>query len=236
MKLGVNIDHVATVREARKGRSPDPLAAAVLAELAGADGITVHLREDARHIQERDVRLLKDTVTTKLNLEMGLAEAIVKTALDIVPHQVTIVPEHREELTTEGGLDVIANTKKLSAAISRFHKKEIAVNLFVEPSRDVLEISKKLGADGVEIHTGVYANAGTENDLRKAYHDIHQAAVIAKNMRMYVAAGHGLDYTNIAAIAKLHEIEEVNIGHSIISRAVLVGLERAVREMKDLLR
>ncbi len=235
MKLGVNIDHVATVREARKGRSPDPLAAAVLAELAGADGITVHLREDARHIQERDVRLLKDTVATKLNLEMGLAETIVKAALDIVPHQVTIVPENREELTTEGGLDVISNTKKISTAIQGFHEKGILVNLFVEPDRTILEESKKLGADGVEIHTGIYANAATDNDLRKAYHDIHQAAVTAQNMRMYVAAGHGLDYTNIMDIAKLHEIVEVNIGHSIIARAVLVGLERAVREMKDLL-
>ncbi len=235
MKLGVNIDHVATVREARKGRWPDPVAAAVLAELAGADQITVHLREDARHIKERDVRVLKDTISTRLNLEMGLAEEIIETALDVVPHQVTIVPERREELTTEGGLDVIANTKKLSAAISKFRKKGIAVNLFIEPSRDVLEEAKNLGVDGVEIHTGMYANAGTENDFRKAYHDIHQAAVIAKNMRLHVAAGHGLDYTNISAVSKLHEIEEVNIGHSIISRAVLVGLERAVREMKELL-
>lgn len=235
MKLGVNIDHVATVREARKGRLPDPVAAAVLAELAGADGITVHLREDARHIQERDVRLLKDTVSTRLNLEMGLAETIVKAALDIVPHQVTIVPEHREELTTEGGLDVISNVKKLSPAIQKFHEKGIVVNLFVEPDRSTLEEAKKLGADGVEIHTGIYANAVSDNDLRKAYHDIHQAAVMAQNMRMYVAAGHGLDYTNITDIAKLHEIVEVNIGHSIIARAILVGLERAVREMKDLL-
>ncbi len=235
MKLGVNIDHVATVREARKGRQPDPLAAAVLAELAGADGITVHLREDARHIQERDVRLLKDTVSTKLNLEMGLAETIVNVALDIVPHQVTIVPEHREELTTEGGLNVISNVKKISAAVQKFHKKGILVNLFVEPDRRTLEEAKKLGADGVEIHTGVYANADNDNDIRRAHHDIYQAAVMAQNMRLYVAAGHGLDYTNIMDIAKLHEIAEVNIGHSIIARAILVGLERAVREMKDLL-
>ena len=235
MKLGVNIDHVATVREARKGRQPDPLAAAVLAELAGADGITVHLREDARHIQERDVRLLKDTVSTKLNLEMGLAETIVNVALDIVPHQVTIVPEHREELTTEGGLDVISNVKRISAAVQKFHKKGILVNLFVEPDRRTLEEAKKLGADGVEIHTGVYANADNDNDIRRAHHDIYQAAVMAQNMRLYVAAGHGLDYTNIMDIAKLHEIAEVNIGHSIIARAILVGLERAVREMKDLL-
>lgn len=235
MKLGVNVDHVATVREARKCKLPDPVAAAVLAELAGADQITVHLREDARHIKERDVRVLKGTVSTRLNLEMGLAKEIIETALDVVPHQVTIVPERREELTTEGGLDVAASAKKLSAAISKFHKKGIVVNLFVEPDRDILEAAKNLGADGVEMHTGMYANARTENDLRKAYHDIHQAAVIAKNMRMHVAAGHGLDYTNVAAIAKLHEVEEVNIGHSIISRAVLVGLERAVREMKRLL-
>ena len=235
MRLGVNIDHVATIREARKGRLPDPVAAAVLAELAGADQITVHLREDARHIKERDVRVLRDTVSTRLNLEMGLDKKIIETALDVVPHQVSIVPERREELTTEGGLDVIANTKKLSAAISKFHKKGITVNLFIEPTRDVLEAAKNLGVDGVELHTGMYANAGTENDLRKAYHDIHQAGVTAKNMRMHVAAGHGLDYTNVTAIAKLHEVEEVNIGHSIISRAVLVGLERAVREMKELL-
>lgn len=236
MKLGVNVDHIATVREARGGRFPNPVAAAVLAELAGADGITVHLREDARHIKERDVRVLRETISTKLNLEMSLAEKIVKIAIDIVPDQVTIVPENRKELTTEGGLDVKANAKKLSIVIPKLHKAGIAVNLFVDPDRMTLEAAKNLKVDGVEIHTGMYAEAREDVKFRQAHHDICQAVVMAKNMRLHVAAGHGLDYVNIAPIAKLHEIEEVNIGHSIISRAVLVGMERAVREMKDLLR
>ncbi len=235
MKLGVNVDHVATVREARGGGFPDPVAAAVLAELAGADGITVHLREDERHIKERDVRVLRETISTRLNLEMSLSEKIVKAAVSIVPDQVTIVPEHRKELTTEGGLDVKGNVKKLSAVILKLHKAGIVVNLFVEPDRPTMEEAKNLKADGVEIHTGRYAEARKDVELRQTQHDIYQAAVMAKNMRMHVAAGHGLDYTNIAPIAKVHEIEEVNIGHSIISRAVLVGLERAVREMKELL-
>ncbi len=235
MRLGVNVDHVATVREARGTRFPEPVAAAVLAELGGADGITIHLREDRRHIKDRDVRIMKDTVTTRLNLEMSIAEEIVAVAEDVVPDQVTIVPEKREELTTEGGLNVIDNVKRLSEVISRLKKKGILVNLFIEPDRKTLEQSKKIGADGVELHTGRYANAGNDMDERKTYHEICQAAVIAKNMKMHVAAGHGLTYTNIDPIAKLHEVEEVNIGHSIIARAVLVGMERAVREMKNLL-
>jgi pyridoxine 5-phosphate synthase len=234
MRLGVNVDHVATVREARGVRFPEPVAAAVLAELGGADGITIHLREDQRHIKERDVRIMKDTVV-RLNLEMSIAEEIVTVAEDVVPAQVTIVPERREELTTEGGLDVVANLKRLSEVISRLKQKGIQVRLFIEPDRETLEQSKKIGADGVELHTGRYANAEGDLDVRKTYHEINQAAVIAKNMKMHVAAGHGLTYTNIDPIAKLHEIEEVNIGHSIVARAVLVGMERAVREMKDLL-
>jgi pyridoxine 5-phosphate synthase len=235
VRLGVNVDHVATVREARGARFPDPVAAAVLAELGGADGITIHLREDQRHIKERDVRIMRDTVSSKLNLEMSVAEEVVTVAEDVVPDQVTIVPERREELTTEGGLDVVGNAKRLSAVISRLKDRGIVVNLFIEPDREILEHSKKLGADGVELHTGRYSNAGDDMTVRKTYHEICQAAIIAKNMKMRVAAGHGLDYTNIDRIAKLHEIEEVNIGHSIVARAVLVGMERAVREMKDLL-
>ncbi len=234
MKLGINVDHVATVREARKVAVPDPVAAAVLAELGGADLITVHLREDERHIRERDVRILKETAR-KLNLEMSLDKEIVKKALDICPHQVTIVPERREELTTEGGLDVMKNAKRLATVISAMKEKGINIHLFVEPIRDVLEESKKLKVDGVEIHTGRYANASSDNEFRQAYHDIREAAKVARNMRMEVAAGHGLDYDNIDMIVKLHEIEEVNIGHSIVARAVLVGMERAVREMKELL-
>ena len=234
MNLGVNVDHVATVREARGGRYPDPVAAAILAELGGADGITVHLREDARHIKERDVRVLKDTITTRLNLEMSLNDDIVKAALSIVPYQVTMVPEKREERTTEGGLDVKKNSKKLIAAIGKLRKKGIKVNLFIEPTRDALEESKKVKADGVELHTGRYADAPNDNEVRSTYHEIYQAAVMAKNMRFFVAAGHGLDYRNVTDIAKIHEIEDLNIGHSIVSRAVLVGMERAVREMKNL--
>ncbi|MFC1672025.1 pyridoxine 5'-phosphate synthase [Planctomycetota bacterium] len=235
MKLGVNVDHVATVREARGVSFPDPAAAAVLAELGGADGITIHLREDQRHIKERDVRLMKQMVSSKLNLEMSIAEEVVSVAEDVVPDQVTIVPEKREELTTEGGLDVIGNSKRLSEVISRLQERGVVVTLFVEPSREVLEQSKKLGADGVELHTGRYADAAGEMELRKTYHNICQAAVIGKNMRLHVAAGHGLHYRNIEPIAKLNDIEEVNIGHSIVARAVFVGMERAVREMKELL-
>lgn len=234
MKLGINVDHVATVREARKVAVPDPVAAAVLAELGGADLITVHLREDERHIRERDVRILKETAR-KLNLEMSLDKEIVEKALDICPHQVTIVPERREELTTEGGLDVMKNARRLATVISAMKEKGINIHLFIEPIREVLEESKKLKVDGVEIHTGRYANASSDNEFRQAYHDIREAAMVARNMRMEVAAGHGLDYDNIDMIAKLHEIEEVNIGHSIVARAVLVGMERAVREMKELL-
>ncbi len=234
MKLGINVDHVATVREARKVAVPDPVAAAVLAELGGADLITVHLREDERHIRERDVRILKETAR-KLNLEMSLDKGIVEKALDICPHQVTIVPERREELTTEGGLDVKKNAKRLAPIVSAMKEKGINVHFFVDPIREVLEESKKLKADGIEIHTGRYANASSDNEFRQTCHDIREAAMIAKNMRMEVAAGHGLDYDNIDMIAKLHEIEEVNIGHSIVARAVLVGMERAVREMKELL-
>lgn len=234
MKLGINVDHVATVREARKVAVPDPVAAAVLAELGGADLITVHLREDERHIRERDVRILKETAR-KLNLEMSLDKEIVEKALDICPHQVTIVPERREELTTEGGLDVMKNARRLATVISAMKEKGINIHLFIEPIREVLEESKKLKVDGVEIHTGRYANASSDNEFRQAYHDIREAAIVARNMRMEVAAGHGLDYDNIDMIAKLHEIEEVNIGHSIVARAVLVGMERAVREMKELL-
>jgi pyridoxine 5-phosphate synthase len=234
-KLGVNIDHVATVRQARQTTEPDPVAAAVLAELGGADGITVHLREDRRHIQDRDVLLLRRTVTTKLNLEMGLAEEIVKIALGTAPDQVTIVPEKREEITTEGGLDVIANEAKLREAIPQFHDQGIEVSLFIDPDKKQIEASRDVGADAVELHTGRYAEADTPQEVQAERYQLELSATLAANYRLVVHAGHGLTYRNVRPIATIDTFEELNIGHSIVSRSVMVGMERAVREMKALL-
>ena len=235
MTLGVNIDHVATVRQARHTTEPDPVRAAVLAELGGADQITVHLREDRRHIQDRDLDILKKTVTTRLNLEMGLADEIVEIALATKPEQVTLVPERREEITTEGGLDVAGSLERITGAVRRFHDVGIAVSMFIDPTREQVESSRAAGANGVELHTGHYANARTEAEIRQEIYRLHLAAVLAKNERMGVYAGHGLTYVNIGPVVNLLEITEVNIGHSVISRAIFVGLEKAVREMKDLL-
>ena len=235
MKLGVNVDHVATVRQARGGFEPDPVAAAILAELGGADGIVVHLREDRRHIQDRDLRLLKEVVSTKLNLEMALSEEIADIALEIKPHQVTFVPERRQEITTEGGLNVVKERKRVEQFARDFKKNNIAVSVFIDPDREQLQAAKLAKVNIVEFHTGYYANAIKPEDRRIAYHKIGESAVMARNMRLIVAAGHGLNYHNVTEIARILEIEELNIGHSIVSRAVLVGLERAVREMKELI-
>ncbi|MEW6027740.1 MAG: pyridoxine 5'-phosphate synthase [Planctomycetota bacterium] len=235
MKLGVNIDHIATVRQARKTFEPDPVRAAVLAELAGADSIVVHLREDRRHIQERDLRLLKDVVTTKLNLEMGLSEEIIKIALAVKPYQVTLVPERREELTTEGGLDLTKERKRVEEAVKLFKKNNIIVSIFIDPDREQLQVAKLVGAQVVELHTGKYANAQDPESQRVALHKLAESAVTARNTRLGVAAGHGLNYTNVQPVTHIMEIEELNIGHSIIARAVLVGLERAVRDMKEVI-
>ncbi len=234
-RLSVNIDHIATIRQARRGSEPDPVAAAVLAELAGADGIIAHLREDRRHIQDRDLRLLRETVQTKLNLEMAATEEMQRIALEVKPEITTLVPEKREELTTEGGLEVASRTDFMKSYISRLQKGGIAVSLFIDPDDNQIAAARKSGADWVEIHTGAYANAKTEEDRRREFEKITEAAKLAGSLGLRVGAGHGLNYVNVRKIARIPEVEELNIGHSIISRAALVGMERAVREMKALL-
>ncbi len=234
-RLGVNVDHIATVRQARLGAEPDPVAAAILAELAGADGIVVHLREDRRHIQDRDVRILRETIRTQLDLEMAATEEMLRIALDVKPEMVTLVPERRQELTTEGGLNVVSSGEELENIIGLLHEGEIIVSLFIDPDPRQIKGAHKISADRIEIHTGPYANSrGTvqKNEL----HQIMEAAKLASKLGMGVNAGHGLDYMNVAAIGQIPEIEELNIGHSIISRAVLVGMESAVREMKSLIK
>ena len=235
IKLGVNVDHVATVRQARRTVEPDPVVAAALAELAGADGITIHLREDRRHIQDRDLKLLKETVRTHLNLEMAVSEEIIEIALKYRPDQATLVPEKRQEVTTEGGLDVPRNRDPLSRAIARLKDAGIMVSLFVDPAPEVIRACAEIGADAVELHTGCYANAGTEKEREHELELLKEAANLAEKKGLKVIAGHGLTYFNIRPITTIKQLEEVNIGHSIISRAVLVGMERAVREMKALL-
>ncbi len=233
-KLGVNIDHVATVRQARRGVEPDPVWAACAAELAGADGITVHLREDRRHIQDRDLELLRHTVQCKINLEMAVSEEIVEIALRINPDQATLVPEKREEVTTEGGLDAAAAGPALASAVERLRAAGIGVNLFIDPVREQIERAHRLGADGVELHTGKYALAkGKAVEGRLA--ELVVGAALAENLGLYVAAGHGLDYLNVGPVAAIPQVEELNIGHSIVSRAIFVGLGPAVREMKALI-
>ena len=234
VKLGVNVDHVATVREARGISEPDPVAAAVLAELGGADGITVHLREDRRHIRERDVRLLKETIKTRLNLELAMAPEILDFALEIKPYTATFVPEKREELTTEGGLDVIGHRLKLEPVIKQFKEAGIIVSLFIDPDFDQIEAAAAIGAQFIEIHTGRYCDAKNEEEEKKEFTLIDHACVAAANFGLRINAGHGLNYRNVAPVAKLPGIEELNIGHSIIAHSIYVGLERAVREMKAL--
>ena len=234
-RLGVNIDHVATLRQARGGVEPDPIAAAVLVELAGADGLVVHLREDRRHIQDRDLTQLREVVQTKLDLEMAATEEMVRIALEIKPEMVTLVPERRQELTTEGGLNVVANRDELKNIIDLLHEGEIQVSLFIDPDPVQIKEANKISADLIEIHTGQYANSQGK-DQRTELHQILEAARLASKLRMGVNAGHGLDYTNVVPIAQIPEIEELNIGHSIIARSIFVGLERAVREMKERIR
>jgi pyridoxine 5-phosphate synthase len=235
-RLGVNIDHVATVRQARGVMYPDPVTAAGIVELAGADGIVCHLREDRRHIQDRDLRLLREVIQTRLNLEMAATEEMIRIALETKPDIVTLVPEKREELTTEGGLNVIKSFQSLKKAIQRLQKAEIPVSLFVDPRKDQIKASEGVGANTIEIHTGHYCDAKTQSQADEELKKILDAVREACRCNLRVAAGHGLNYVNVSRIAEIKEIEELNIGHSIIARAVLVGLDRAVREMIALMR
>ncbi len=231
MRLAINIDHVATLREARGGVEPDPVAAAAVCELAGAEGIVCHLREDRRHINDRDLRLLRECVRTKLDLEMAPTAEIVRIAVETLPELATLVPERREELTTEGGLDVRGHRHVLKDVVRELQRHEIAVSMFIDPVPDQIEASHTIGANKIEIHTGEYANARSEDEQRQLLNVIREAAVMAKEMGMGVNAGHGLNYVNIEGIRAIPEIDEVSIGHAILSRAILVGLDRAVRDM-----
>jgi len=234
-RLGVNIDHIATLRQARAGADPDPIVAAVLVELAGADGVVVHLREDRRHIQERDLRLFKEIIKTKLDLEISATAEMVKIALHFKPQVVTLVPEKRLELTTEGGLDVIGHREELQKAIATLRDGGIMTSLFIDPDLEQIKTAHRISADSIEIHTGRYANVHTEKERRAEADVILNAARYAAKLGLGVNAGHGLNYVNVRPLARIPEIEEFNIGHSIVARAVLVGLEKAVREMKQLL-
>ena len=234
-RLGVNIDHVATLRQARGGNDPDPLAAAILAELAGADGLVVHLREDRRHIQDKDLQLLREIVHTKLDLEIAADEAMAKIALAVKPDLVTLVPEKRQELTTEGGLDVVGHKERVQAIVDMLHDGGIPVSLFVEPDLNQIKAAHKISSDFVELHTGRYANATRSKEADAEFEAITLAAKLAYKLGMGVNAGHGLNYRNVKRLMHIPEIVEYNIGHSIIARAVLVGLDQAVKEMKALL-
>ena len=231
-KLGVNIDHVATVRQARKTVEPDPVWAAMLAELGGADQITVHLREDRRHIQDRDLEVLRRTVNVPLNLECAVEDSMLAIAIKTKPDQVCLVPEKRQEVTTEGGLDVAGNLAAVTRATQMLTQAGISVSLFIDPNLRQIEAASQTGATIVELHTGSYAHAFRSSEETRRLDEIKSAAIDAKRRGLRVDAGHGLTYNNVGPIAAIAEISELNIGHSIISRAVLVGMERAVREMK----
>jgi pyridoxine 5-phosphate synthase len=232
--LGVNIDHIATIRQARGGKDPDPVHAAALAELAGAHGITAHLREDRRHIQDRDVYLLKQSVSTRLNLEMATAAEIVKIAIDVLPFMVTLVPEKREERTTEGGLQVQGKERDLEKTLESFRNNNILVSLFIDPDIAQVKAAKRTGATHIELHTGYYANAQGQarfDELER----LRDSTLVAIKLGLRVNAGHGLTYQNVAPVAAIEGVEELNIGHSIIARSSLVGLDRAVRDMLALI-
>ena len=235
-RLSVNVDHIATLREARKAKEPDPVAAAFLAELGGAEGITVHLREDRRHIQERDLKILRSTIKTKLNLEMGTSEEIVRIALTVKPDLATLVPEKRGEITTEGGLNLSQDNSRLKETIDLLHERGVLVSLFIDPTTSSVRKAQKLGADFVELNTGIYAEAKSPLETDTELEKLAGAAILAKKIGLGVNAGHGLNYQNVERICLIKEIEELSIGHSIISRACLVGMEQAVREMIKLIK
>ncbi len=233
--LNVNIDHIATIRQARRTDEPDPAWAAVQCELAGANGITVHLRQDRRHINDRDVRVLKDTVACKFNLEMSMAGPIVKIAEQVRPDQVTLVPENRAELTTEGGLDCAGHKRRLAEVVKRMHRRGILVSAFITPETEQIAASAETGCDAVELHTGMYANAAGDRAVKRCLADLEAGRDFAMKRKLIVHAGHGLTYRNIAAVAAIHGLCEFNIGHSIVARAVLVGMRQATEEMIELI-
>ncbi len=232
-RLGVNIDHIATVRQARKTNEPDPITAISMIELAGADSIVMHLREDRRHTQDRDLEIARKIVKTKLNLEMAPTQEMIKIALDIKPDTVTLVPERREELTTEGGLEVALNLESFKKYARLFHDADITVSLFIDPDLDQIKAAHRTGADIIEISTARYCESKTRQELETNIQQIINAVTIAEKLKLGIAAGHGLTYINIEPIIGIDSITEYNIGHSIIARAVFTGLERAVREMKE---
>lgn len=235
MRLSVNIDHIATIREARGGVEPDPIGAAVIAELSGCDGITIHLRSDRRHIKERDLELLRKIVKTRLNLEMGITEELLEIARRVKPDQVTLVPESPEELTTEGGLDLIKTEEVVRKAISLLKQAEIDVSIFVEPEPEQIEKAKGVGADIIEINTAKYTETEREDEKERELERIRNGASFARSLGLKVHAGHGLNYKNVELLKEISEIEEVSIGHSIVANAALLGLGEAVRRMKRLL-
>jgi len=232
--LGVNIDHVATVREARKTNEPDPVWAATLAELGGADAITVHLREDRRHIQERDLRVLAESVAVPINLEVACATDVLTIACDMAPYQATLVPERREEVTTEGGLDVVSGQKRVAEAVKRLKGVGIKVSLFLDPDEVQLAAGAELGVDAIELHTGAYAHASAKHNANAELATLIAASTQVRAAGLLLHAGHGLTYRNVKPVAAIGEMRELNIGHSIIARAIMVGLEQAVRDMKRL--
>ncbi len=234
-RLHVNVDHVATIRQQRFTSYPDPVTAAALAELAGAHGITTHLREDRRHIQDRDVRILRETIQTHFNLEMAMTEEMQAIALDIQPDTVTLVPEKRQELTTEGGFDVIKHRAQLKDFVVPLLQKGIRVSLFIDPDAEQIEACQALDIGVIELSTASYVEAKNEEEQKREFERLQQAAQMAHQLGMEIAAGHGLDYTNVAKVATISEITEYNIGHSIVARAIFVGLENAIREMMRLL-
>ncbi|OGX15865.1 MAG: pyridoxine 5'-phosphate synthase [Omnitrophica WOR_2 bacterium RBG_13_41_10] len=234
-RLGVNIDHIATLREIRHGIEPDPAFAALIVQAAGADSIVVHLREDRRHIKERDLRILKEVVKIKLNLEMSTNDDVVKIACEIKPDQATLVPEKRQEITTEGGLDVAINFKKIKEVLRKLKQQGIAASLFIDPDKKQIDAAKRAGVKMIELHTGRYADAKGDKEQDQYFKELESAVNYAKDKGLAVFAGHGLNYYNVARVAKIKGIEELNIGYSIVCRATLVGLERAVRQMKLLI-
>jgi len=233
--LGVNTDHVATIRQARGGIEPDPVTAAAIAEMAGADAITVHLREDRRHINDRDVKILSQTIKTRLNLEMAATEEMQKIALEIKPYSVTLVPEKREELTTEGGLDVVKQKEFLKEYLKPFLKAGIIVSIFIDPDLQQVKASFETGAQFIELHTGQYAESFDTPEEDKAFQDLKEATELALKLGLKVNAGHGLNYQNVKRVISIPGMTELNIGHSIISRAVITGLDRAIKDMKYIL-